>query len=136
MAQSTRLLKESEYLSFLVQACPSAAFQNPTVDRRTGSGNHRHGRRRSDISYKKLLSLSSRPQKEGNWRTTQSAEQFVLIQALFAAQHLFRASLQVPTQSLDLLLRDNRASTHLAMGCSSQLRRKLYRTTVEGDAPF
>ncbi len=31
---------------------------------------------------------------------------------------------------------DNRSLIHLAAGCPSHLRRKLFRTTIQGDAPF
>jgi taurine dioxygenase len=31
---------------------------------------------------------------------------------------------------------DNRSVTHLAAGTPDHLRRKLYRTTIEGDLPF
>ena len=36
----------------------------------------------------------------------------------------------------DLVFWDNRALMHLAGGTPEHLRRKLYRTTIEGDAPF
>ncbi|MEJ7687015.1 MAG: TauD/TfdA family dioxygenase [Variovorax sp.] len=36
----------------------------------------------------------------------------------------------------DLVFWDNRSLMHLAAGTPDALRRKLYRTTVEGDAPF
>jgi taurine dioxygenase len=36
----------------------------------------------------------------------------------------------------DLVFWDNRSVLHLAAGCPDHLRRKLYRTTVEGNAPF
>ena len=36
----------------------------------------------------------------------------------------------------DLVFWDNRSLIHLATGCPAQLRRTLYRTTIEGDAPF
>ncbi|KCV29577.1 TauD/TfdA dioxygenase family protein [Bordetella bronchiseptica] len=36
----------------------------------------------------------------------------------------------------DLVFWDNRSLIHLAAGCPPELRRKLYRTTIEGDAPF
>lgn len=39
-------------------------------------------------------------------------------------------------QSHDLLFWDNRSLIHLAGGTPDHLRRKLYRTTIEGDAPF
>lgn len=36
----------------------------------------------------------------------------------------------------DMLFWDNRSVMHLAAGTPDHLRRKLYRTTIEGDAPF
>ncbi len=39
-------------------------------------------------------------------------------------------------QAHDLVFWDNRSLIHLAAGCPSHLRRKLYRTTIQGDAPF
>ncbi|WP_459616314.1 TauD/TfdA dioxygenase family protein [Bordetella sp. 2513F-2] len=36
----------------------------------------------------------------------------------------------------DLVFWDNRSLIHLAAGCPAHLRRKLYRTTIEGDVPF
>jgi taurine dioxygenase len=36
----------------------------------------------------------------------------------------------------DLVFWDNRSLIHLAAGCPAHLRRKLYRTTIQGDAPF
>jgi taurine dioxygenase len=31
---------------------------------------------------------------------------------------------------------DNRALIHLATGCPSHLRRRMHRTTIQGDVPF
>ncbi|MEO7886117.1 MAG: TauD/TfdA family dioxygenase [Polaromonas sp.] len=39
-------------------------------------------------------------------------------------------------QAHDMVFWDNRSVTHLAAGTPDHLRRKLYRTTIEGDAPF
>jgi taurine dioxygenase len=36
----------------------------------------------------------------------------------------------------DMVFWDNRSLMHLAAGCPEGQRRKLYRTTIEGDAPF
>jgi taurine dioxygenase len=36
----------------------------------------------------------------------------------------------------DMVFWDNRSLMHLAAGCPDDQRRKLYRTTIEGDAPF
>jgi taurine dioxygenase len=38
-------------------------------------------------------------------------------------------------QANDLLFWDNRALIHLATGCPSHLRRRMHRTTIEGDVP-
>jgi taurine dioxygenase len=39
-------------------------------------------------------------------------------------------------QPHDMVFWDNRSLMHLATGCPPHLRRTLYRTTIEGDAPF
>jgi taurine dioxygenase len=39
-------------------------------------------------------------------------------------------------QPNDMVLWDNRSLMHLAAGCPDDQRRKLYRTTIEGDVPF
>lgn len=39
-------------------------------------------------------------------------------------------------QDHDMVFWDNRSVMHLAAGCPPELRRKLYRTTIEGDLPF
>jgi taurine dioxygenase len=39
-------------------------------------------------------------------------------------------------QPHDLVFWDNRSLIHLAAGCPPELRRKLYRTTIEGNTPF
>lgn len=39
-------------------------------------------------------------------------------------------------QPYDLVFWDNRSLMHLAGGCPDDQRRKLYRTTIEGDLPF
>lgn len=39
-------------------------------------------------------------------------------------------------QPHDMVFWDNRSVMHLAAGTPDHLRRKLYRTTVEGDLPF
>jgi len=47
-------------------------------------------------------------------------------------EHIYRHS----WQPHDLVFWDNRSLIHLAAGCPPELRRKLYRTTIQGDAPF
>nr|WP_246432418.1 TauD/TfdA family dioxygenase [Xanthomonas theicola] len=39
-------------------------------------------------------------------------------------------------QAHDMVYWDNRSATHLAGGTPDQLRRRLHRTTIEGDVPF
>ncbi|MBL0920103.1 MAG: TauD/TfdA family dioxygenase [Hydrogenophaga sp.] len=48
-------------------------------------------------------------------------------QARFVYRHQWRDG--------DLVFWDNRSVLHLAAGCPEHLRRRLYRTTIEGDAP-
>ncbi|GGD17539.1 taurine dioxygenase [Franconibacter daqui] len=59
-----------------------------------------------------------------------------ILQALYdhsiRPEHLYRHRWQYG----DMVFWDNRSLIHLATGCPDHLRRKLYRTTIEGDAPF
>jgi taurine dioxygenase len=59
-----------------------------------------------------------------------------LLEELFALsvkpEHVYRHA----WQPHDLVFWDNRSVMHLAAGTPQHLRRKLYRTTVEGDVPF
>ena len=59
-----------------------------------------------------------------------------LLDALFAhsvkPEHVYRHR----WQPHDMVFWDNRSLMHLAAGCPDHLRRKLYRTTIEGDVPF
>jgi len=59
-----------------------------------------------------------------------------LLDLLFAhsvkPEHLYRHQ----WQPHDMVFWDNRSVMHLAAGCPDHLRRKLHRTTVEGDTPF
>jgi len=48
------------------------------------------------------------------------------------AEHVYRHQ----WQPHDMVFWDNRSLMHLAAGCPEHLRRKLYRTTIEGDVPF
>ncbi|OJA89097.1 TauD/TfdA dioxygenase family protein [Burkholderia ubonensis] len=63
-------------------------------------------------------------------------ESRALLDELFAhsvrAEHLYRHV----WRDHDLVFWDNRSLMHLAAGTPDHLRRKLYRTTIEGDAPF
>jgi taurine dioxygenase len=47
-------------------------------------------------------------------------------------EHIYRHQ----WQERDMVFWDNRSLMHLAAGCPDEQRRKLYRTTIEGDAPF
>ncbi|WP_426193997.1 TauD/TfdA dioxygenase family protein [Massilia sp. DWR3-1-1] len=64
------------------------------------------------------------------------SESRALLQALF--DHSSNPSLvyRHRWQAGDLVFWDNRSVTHLAAGCPADQRRMLYRTTIEGDAPF
>lgn len=59
-----------------------------------------------------------------------------LLDQLFAhsvkPEHVYRHC----WQPHDMVFWDNRSLMHLAAGCPDDQRRKLYRTTIEGDAPF
>lgn len=59
-----------------------------------------------------------------------------LLDALFAhsvePEHIYRHR----WQPHDMVFWDNRSLMHLAAGCPDDERRKLYRTTIEGDAPY
>ena len=63
-------------------------------------------------------------------------ESRALLDELFAhsvrPEHVYRHR----WQPHDLVFWDNRSLMHLAGGTPDHLRRKLYRTTIEGDAPF
>jgi taurine dioxygenase len=48
------------------------------------------------------------------------------------AAHVYRHQ----WQPHDMVFWDNRSLMHLAAGCPDHLRRKLYRTTIEGEVPF
>lgn len=63
-------------------------------------------------------------------------ESRALLEELFAVST--RADLQYRHvwRDGDMVFWDNRSVMHLATGTPPHLRRKLYRTTVEGDAPF
>jgi taurine dioxygenase len=63
-------------------------------------------------------------------------ESAAILAALFAhsvrPEHVYRHR----WQAHDLVFWDNRSLIHLAAGCPAHLRRKLYRTTIEGDTPY
>lgn len=59
-----------------------------------------------------------------------------LLQAIYdhsvRPEHVYRHH----WQANDMVFWDNRSLIHLAAGCPAHLRRKLHRTTIQGDAPF
>ncbi len=63
-------------------------------------------------------------------------ESAALLAELFAhsvrSEHIYRHR----WQPHDMVFWDNRSLMHLAAGCPADQRRKLYRTTIEGDVPF
>ena len=64
------------------------------------------------------------------------SESRALLDALFdhgtRPEHIYRHR----WQPQDMVFWDNRSLMHLAAGCPADQRRKLYRTTIEGDVPF
>ena len=64
------------------------------------------------------------------------SESTELLERLFAhsvkPEHIYRHQ----WQPHDLVFWDNRSLMHLAAGTPDHLRRKMYRTTIEGDTPF
>jgi taurine dioxygenase len=64
------------------------------------------------------------------------AESDALLATLFdlstRPEHVYRHQ----WQPHDMVFWDNRSLMHLAAGCPEDQRRKLYRTTIEGDRPF
>ena len=70
-----------------------------------------------------------------NWLGTDDRGRDLLAQLFAHSIHphnIYRHS----WQPHDLVFWDNRSLIHLAAGCPSHLRRKLFRTTIQGDAPF
>ncbi|WP_060518131.1 TauD/TfdA family dioxygenase [Pseudomonas sp. NBRC 111134] len=59
-----------------------------------------------------------------------------VLQQLYALSVLEQNTYRHQWQPHDLVFWDNRSLIHLATGCPAHLRRKLYRTTIQGDAPF
>ena len=60
----------------------------------------------------------------------------LLLHELFAASTQPRQQYRHRWQPHDLVFWDNRSVVHLAAGTPEHLRRKLYRTTIEGDRPY
>ena len=63
-------------------------------------------------------------------------ESRALLDELFRLTTLPELVYRHPWQPHDMVFWDNRSVTHLAAGCPDHLRRRLNRTTIEGDAPF
>jgi taurine dioxygenase len=63
-------------------------------------------------------------------------ESQALLAQLFAASVRPEFTYRHQWQPHDLVFWDNRSVTHLAAGTPDSERRKLYRTTIEGDLPF
>jgi len=59
-----------------------------------------------------------------------------LLQQLFALSSSDRLIYRHRWQANDMVFWDNRSVTHLAAGCPEHMRRRLNRTTIEGDRPF
>ncbi|WP_371183304.1 TauD/TfdA dioxygenase family protein [Xanthomonas sacchari] len=63
-------------------------------------------------------------------------ESDALLQALFAHSSDDALVYRHRWQAHDMVFWDNRSVTHLAGGTPDHLRRRLHRTTIEGDVPF
>jgi taurine dioxygenase len=59
-----------------------------------------------------------------------------LLAELFAYGTLAQLQYRHSWQPHDMVFWDNRSVTHLAAGCPAHMRRRLHRTTIEGDTPF
>lgn len=64
------------------------------------------------------------------------AESRALLAELFAYGTRPELQYRHRWQPHDMVFWDNRSVTHLAAGCPDHLRRRLHRTTIEGDQPF
>ncbi|WP_084360751.1 TauD/TfdA dioxygenase family protein [Hydrogenophaga palleronii] len=62
-------------------------------------------------------------------------ESEALLQALYAHSTQERYVYRHRWQAGDMVFWDNRSVLHLAAGCPPEQRRRLYRTTIEGDVP-
>ena len=65
-----------------------------------------------------------------------AAESSALLQQLFAHSTAQTLVYRHEWQPHDMVFWDNRSVTHLAAGTPDHLRRKLYRTTIEGSVPY
>ncbi|HEY8881707.1 MAG TPA: TauD/TfdA family dioxygenase [Roseateles sp.] len=63
-------------------------------------------------------------------------ESRALLAELFAHATLPELQYRHRWQPHDMVFWDNRSVLHLAAGCPDHLRRRLHRTTIEGDRPF
>ncbi|HDS1734029.1 TauD/TfdA family dioxygenase [Pseudomonas sp. BP8] len=59
-----------------------------------------------------------------------------VLQQLYALSVLKQNIYRHQWQPHDMVFWDNRSLIHLAAGCPAHLRRKLFRTTIQGNAPF
>ncbi|WP_157281219.1 TauD/TfdA family dioxygenase [Pelomonas sp. Root1237] len=64
------------------------------------------------------------------------AESRALLEELFQYATLPQLQYRHRWQPHDMVFWDNRSVLHLAAGCPDHLRRRLHRTTVQGDKPF
>jgi taurine dioxygenase len=84
------------------------------------------GRRALFVSEHFTTRIQGLPEDEGK----------ALLAELFAhsvkPEHIYRHQ----WRPHDMVFWDNRSLMHLAAGCPAHMRRKLYRTTIEGDVPF
>lgn len=64
------------------------------------------------------------------------SESEALLQALYAHSTQDRYVYRHAWRPGDMVFWDNRSVLHLAAGCPPEQRRRLYRTTIEGDTPF
>jgi taurine dioxygenase len=83
------------------------------------------GRRALFVSEHFTTHIEGMPEDEGREVLQQLFDHSVLPQ--FVYRHRWQAQ--------DMVFWDNRSVMHLATGCPDNQRRKLYRTTVEGDQP-
>lgn len=63
-------------------------------------------------------------------------ESHALLQELYAHSAKEAFIYRHRWQDSDLVFWDNRALIHLATGCPAHLRRRMHRTTIQGDVPF
>lgn len=84
------------------------------------------GRRALFVSEHFTTRIEGLPEAEGR----------AVLEEIFIHQTQPRFVYRHRWQPKDLVFWDNRSLLHQAAGCPPQLRRKLYRTTIEGDRPI